>query len=238
MIQRLSTDSSGLRAFATIGVGFACALVFDTFTTATAEAQEQAWRAVHLEPPSSAFEVAFGTGYAQGIGRVTPARTLTDVSGGGAVVEAGVGYRVRPRWSLGVQGGFEELTPRGDTAARAFSVDAGVTIHARPASSHDPWLRIASGYRMFGDVNTQTTLVHAYELARVTLGYDFRVDSHMAFAPVVGGDVDLFDWQYAFAVHQLSTYARPQVGGFLFAGLQARFDVGSTAHWAEAAATR
>ncbi len=236
MFQRTTTDSNGPCAIATIGAGLA--FVFTVATSATAQAQEAPWRRVPLDPPSSAFELTFGTGYSQGVGRVMPAQTLTDVAGGGAAVSASIGYRVRPRWSLGVEGGFEELTPHGDTAARAFSVDAGVTIHARPASSHDPWLRIASGYRMFGDVNTNTTLVHAYELARVTLGYDVRVDSHMAFAPVVGGDVDLFAWQYAFGAHQLSRYASPQVGGFLFAGLQARFDVGSSAHWAEAAANR
>jgi hypothetical protein len=81
---------------------------------------------------------------------------------------------------------------------------------------------------MFWTVEAQSTLTHGIELAKATVGYDFRVDSQVAFAPIVGVDATLFDWQYSYGAHALTTMSRAQVGTFVFAGLQARFDVGSS----------
>ena len=100
-------------------------------------------------------------------------------------------------------------------------------------------MRLGSGYRIFGDnATTPKVLVHAVEVAALTVGYDLRVDSSLAFAPVVGADVDLFGWEYTYNDHLLSQFARPQVGGFVFAGLQARFDITSMARTAKIAESR
>jgi opacity protein-like surface antigen len=215
------------RTIATTGAGLACVAALATAATAQAR-EERRW----TQPPEttqSALELAVGSGFTQGLGQLTPARGFGDTSGGGVAVALDVNYRFQPRWSLGLQFEYDELDPRNDTWARGFASNAGVTYHARPWSSGDPWVRLGTGYRMFGAAGSDKTLIHAFELARATVGYDFRVDSHIAFAPVLGVDVDLSDWQYAFSVHALSGFARPQLGGFVFAGLQARLDVGGQA---------
>jgi hypothetical protein len=213
----------------TIATGGAAALagIAVLAIATTARAQEERRALLPPEAPRSALEVALGSGYTQGLGQLTPSQRVGDVSGGGVAVALDVDYRVQPRWSLGLQAEYDELDPHNDTWARGFASNAGVTYHARPRSGADPWLRLGMGYRMFGD-NWEKMFVHAFEVARATIGYDVRVDTHVAFAPVVGADVDLFAWRYAFTDHVLSEFARPQVGAFVFAGVQARFDVGAT----------
>ncbi|HEY3816839.1 MAG TPA: hypothetical protein VGL81_06705 [Polyangiaceae bacterium] len=205
-------------------------------TAATAQAQEQL-RPGSLQAPSRVAELTFGTGYVQDAGQLMPTQRLLDAAGSGFGFVGSIDYRLRPRWSLGVHGEWDELTARGDQGARTLSSTAGVTFHARPRTNGDPWVRLGTGYRMFSEANRDTILVHAFEVARLTLGYDFRTDSQVAFSPVVGADVDLFDWQYAYADHALNSFARPQVGAFFFAGMQARIDLGAPTPPRHAAAT-
>jgi hypothetical protein len=212
------------RTIATTGAGLACVAVLAT--AATAQATDERHRPQPPESPSNALELSLGSGFTQGVGRLTPAQAVADMSSGGIAVALDVDYRLQPRWALGIQTEYDELDPRNDVWARALAANAGVTYHARPQSDGDPWLRLGMGYRMFGDAGSDKTLVHAFELARATVGYDFRVDNHIAFAPVLGADLDLSEWKYAFSTHALAGFAQPQIGGFVFAGLQARLDVG------------
>jgi hypothetical protein len=69
-----------------------------------------------------------------------------------------------------------------------------------------------------------TTMVHGFELAKATFGYDFRFSPGVAIAPVVGADVDLWAWQEQNGVNTALSSA--QVGMYVFAGLQGRFDMG------------
>jgi hypothetical protein len=213
------------RTIATRGSALVCVAVLATAATAQAQVQQEVWRPQPLQPPAKMFELSVGSGYVQGVGMLLPAQSLADLAGSGFAMNGYLDYRLHPRWSLGLHAEWDELSPRNDQASRALSSTLGTTYHARPMSSGDPWLRLGAGYRVFSDINRETTLVHAFELAKLTIGYDFRTDAQVAFSPVLGADVDLFDWQYAYTVHALSAYPRPQVGAFFFAGLQARIDL-------------
>jgi hypothetical protein len=64
-------------------------------------------------------------------------------------------------------------------------------------------------------------------VASLALGYDLRMASSVAIAPVIGGDLNVFIWETANGA--TTPLSRAQVGTFIFAGLQMRFDAGPTA---------
>jgi hypothetical protein len=177
--------------------------------------------------PANALELKLGTGYTEGFGRIAPSQSIPDVAGGGLGVDVDVDYRVDPRWSLGIQGEYQEFTNEVDMAARGLASNVGFTYHALPQLRGDPWLRLGTGYRLLWQVNppgAPTRVVHGLELAKATVGYDVRVTEDVALAPAVGADLNLFLWQDQNGLNTALSSA--QVGMFVFAGLQGRFDVG------------
>jgi hypothetical protein len=208
-------------SIATIGASLLC---IGALTAAPpAQAQDARSTARPSEGPSNALEVKVGTAYTQGFGQLTPTQSVGDTAGGGVAVALDIDYRMAQRWSVGAQAEYAELGPHNDNASRAFASNAGVTFHVRPQSNGDPWFRLGSGYRILWSVDDHTTGTYGFQLAKATLGYDFRVDPQVAFAPIVGADVDLFAWQSGPNVR--TTMPSAQVGTFIFAGLQGRFDV-------------
>ncbi len=208
--------------FAGACLAAACAIGF----TSTAHAQERNYLQRPLPAPTNALELGVGTGYTQGFGSVAPGRAIADVAGAGIGVHLNADYRVAPRWSLGLEGEYQEFRNALNMGARGVATNAGVTLHAAPLLRGDPWLRVAAGYRLLWDVNPPagvTTVRHGLELAKATIGYDIRVSEAVAIAPQIGGDVNLFLWQTQSGVN--SALASGQIGTFLFAGVQGRFDV-------------
>jgi hypothetical protein len=197
-----------------------------------AQAQEEGAMSRPLAAPSNALELKVGAGYTQGFGSLTPTQRILDVAGAGLGVDADVDYRVAPRWSLGIQGEYQEFNANqnANAGARGLAGNVGVTYHAMPFVHGDPWLRLGTGYRMLWSVDpvggVPTTLVHGFELGKATFGYDIRASSGVAIAPVVGADLDLWAWQEQNGVNTALSTAR--VGMYVFAGMQARFDVGAT----------
>jgi hypothetical protein len=222
---RGSKEPFMIRMLATTSAAMVCVTVLAA--ESRAQAQDERWRAQRLETPRG-VEVSLGSGYTQGLGQDTPVQRFDDAAGGGVGIALAIDYRAQPRWGLGVRAEYDELGPRNDDWARGFVTDLGLTYHMRPSASADPWIRLGAGYRLFGNnATTPKILVHGVELTRLTLGYDFRVDSNLAFAPILAADLDLFSWRYAFSDHLLHQFAQPQVGAFVFAGLQVRFEVSS-----------
>jgi hypothetical protein len=182
--------------------------------------------------PTNSFELKVGAAYTQGFGMLTPGRSILDVAGAGIAADLDLDYRADPHVSVGLQGEYQEFNNNStnNTAARGFAGNVGVTFHANPSSRGDPWLRFGTGYRLLWDVNptngTPTQLVHGFELGKLILGYDIRVDPQVALAPAVGADLNLFAWQYQNGVS--TTLHNAQVGMYVFAGLQGRFDIGPT----------
>ncbi len=196
----------------------------------SAQAQEREEYFQNRVPaPINAFELNVGTGYTQGFGLILPGTGIPSVAGAGIAADADFGYRVNPLWSIGVQGEYQEFTAERNTAARGFAGNIGATFHAAPLLRGDPYMRLATGYRGLWSVNppgAPTTFIHGFELGKLQLGYDMRVSREVALSPQIGIDLNLFVWQDQNGVNTRLSSA--QVGSFVFAGLQGRFDMGGS----------
>jgi hypothetical protein len=198
--------------------------------TSTAPAQEAPYEAPYVEQglaaPTNAFELKINTGYTQGWGNIAPNRSVNDVAGAGLGIDLDADYRADPHWSIGLQGEYQEFAANRAAAARGFAGNIGGTYHVAPMVRGDPWFRLGTGYRGLWEVNpilAPTTFLHGFELGKLTIGYDLRVSREVALAPQIGADVNLFVWRNVNNINtQLSS---AQVGSFIFAGLQGRFDM-------------
>jgi hypothetical protein len=183
-----------------------------------------------LPAPTQAFELKLATGYTQGFGMASPNVGIPSVAGAGIGVNMDIDYRMSPHASIGVAGQYQQFTSENNTAARGTMGNIGVTVHGAPLQAADPWVRFGAGYRLLWSVNPigggPTALVHGFEIGALNLGYDLRLSEGVAIAPMVGADLTMFIWGEAAGVtHALSSV---QLGTFVFAGLQARFDAGSS----------
>jgi peptidoglycan-associated lipoprotein len=108
-----------------------------------------------------------------------------------------------------------------------------VTYHFDPVLRGDPWLRLGTGYRMLwendpvGSAAGTSVMRHGFEALALKIGYDVRVSEDVAIAPVIGADLDVFLWQDS-SVGGGQALSTAQVGSFVYAGLQGRFDMGGT----------
>jgi hypothetical protein len=187
----------------------------------------------HVMPaPMNALELKAGTGYTQGFGMLLPGQAVINNARAGIGVDAEIDHRITPHWSTGIQGEYQEFDPINNQAARGFAGNVGFTVHGSPYQVGDPWFRLGFGYRMLwllnplNQPNVDQTMVHGFQLAKATLGYDFRLSPGVALAPEIGADVNLFLWKDQNGSN--TALSNPQVGSFIFAGMQARFDVGPT----------
>jgi hypothetical protein len=178
--------------------------------------------------PMDAFELTAGAGYTQPFGRMRSGRDFRGVAHEGMGVELGLGLRVAPKWSLGIDGSFQELNAMTGTGIRGVQLGVDATYHASPFSRVDPFAQIGLGYRGLWQRNpagTPDVITHGIELARLSLGLDFRASRNVALGPMIGGDLDMFMWQTT-AGGGTAAIAAPRLSTFVFAGLQGRFDIG------------
>jgi peptidoglycan-associated lipoprotein len=96
----------------------------------------------------------------------------------------------------------------------------------------DPWLRLGTGYRLLWETNPSgaqgiTVMRHGFELLAAKVGYDVRVSEDVAIAPVIGADLNVFVWEDP-SNGSSRAMSNAQVGTFVYAGLQGRFDLGGT----------
>src|SRR4051812_12716490 len=187
----------------TIGLGATVAITLASLPVCTeARAQEQTGPSLTapVAAPENALELKLGTGYTQGFGNLAPGRAMPRVAGAGLGGSLDIDYRMSRRWSLGVEGQYQEFSSHDNTGARGLAGNIGATYHFSPIRRGDPFVRLGTGYRMLwetkpGFVEGQTTMRHGFELASAKIGYDFRVSEDVAIAPVIGADVNLFLWE-------------------------------------------
>ena len=194
---------------------------------ASANAQEAPRWQQTLPAPNNAFELKLGVGYTQGIGNIAPGIPIIDKAGAGIGFGLDLDYRVSPLASIGVESQYQEFTTENNTGSRGLDFNLGVTVHGRPLTHADPFFRLGTGYRMLWDVNpisapNSSNVYHGFDLLTAKLGYDLRVSRDVAFAPVIGADLQTFVWE------NTSTLTTVQWGTFLYGGLQGRFDAGGS----------
>ncbi|MGH7297700.1 MAG: OmpA family protein [Polyangiaceae bacterium] len=197
-----------------------------------ARAQEngESYLAQHLDAPSKALELKIGTGYTQGIGMLTPTRTISNASGAGFGGSLDVDYRLDRRWSIGGEGQYQEFQSAQNSSARGLAFNAGATYHFDPVLRGDPWVRLGTGYRLFyeNDPTGQAGVTwtrHGFDLLTAKVGYDVRISQDVAIAPVIGADLNVFIWEDPTSgPSHIMTTAQPAT--FVYAGLQGRFDIG------------
>jgi hypothetical protein len=194
----------------------------------TAHAQEASYFQQSVPAPSRALELQVGTGYTQGFGNALPGQGMSNVAGPGIGIDLGVGYRISQRWSVGVEGQYQEFANEQNSAARGLTAGMGATYHLNPTLRGDPFVRMSGGYRMLWSVNppgAPTTTMLGLELAKATFGYDVRVSPDVALSPLAGANLDVFVLRDTNGVTLLSP---PQPAAFVFAGLAGRFDIGGS----------
>jgi peptidoglycan-associated lipoprotein len=206
----------------TMASGLAITVIFAAKAHAQAQVETPPERP--LETPVSAFEIVGGAFYTQGFGALQSGVDMQRVITPGIATEAALGYRIDPRWSVSVGGAYQEFDAQRANRARGATVGAAVTFHVRPFHRLDPWAQLGTGYRWLWESNIAPTpdlLTHGFELAKLTVGVDYRATRDIAFAPVVGVDLTLPLWQSNGAISD------PRVSTFVFVGTQVRFDLAS-----------
>jgi hypothetical protein len=205
-------------------------------TTSSALAQDadkvNESRRDRLAAEANAVELTISTGYEQGFGDIASGQpSLTDVGQAGGAVQVGVGYRLIPQLTLGVYGSGG-MFGRGsvvDGSTNLYTATAGVQAdwHFLPAGSElDPWVSLGSGWRGYWQHADQgTTSLQGWEIAKLQVGADYRIDRAVAVGPLVGVDLSTFFTQSTPSSNGFNNVSSPSVNTFLFAGLQGRFDI-------------
>jgi hypothetical protein len=222
----------GLLGSAVLGLGGATAL------ESNARAQEsyahESYFRSPVPAPSRTVEVQLSGGYTQGFGNIFPSHAINDVAGGGIGITAALGYRYSPLVSFEVEGQYQAYTAGNFGTSQGLDTNIGVTLHATPHRRGDPWLRLATGYRwvwlsnatpgpfaidtVSGDIGFS-----GWDVINARIGYDVRSSGRVAWAPVVGANLQTFVWANSTPLTTV------QWGTFIYAGLQARFDASAGA---------
>jgi hypothetical protein len=180
----------------------------------------------HLEAPTHAIEIGVATGYTRGIGSTGDGmQRIEDISRSGASVELDAMYRIDATFAVG---GYFSLAKYA-TVEQIGVLGAGAGIqalaHLRPERSADPWVSLGVGWRSLA-VSAQGTpngSLQGFDLARVQLGVDYRVNENVAIAPVVGASLSTFVIEESPGrFTELSDKTLSVVG---FAGLAGHFDL-------------
>lgn len=199
----------------------------------TARADEAEAASQSMPARSKAFELQLDTGYTQGFGNLSPSSSIGDVAGAGLALGVSAGYRATPRISVELEGQYQQYAPATSLSTNGINTNVGVTFHALPESRGDPWLRVATGWRSIGQhsptgpagsgiPNTANTF-HGWQVIAARLGYDFRTSPGIAWGPVIGADLQAFFWENGAAL------SPAQVGMFVYAGFNGRFDTAGAA---------
>jgi outer membrane protein W len=183
-----------------------------------------------VRAPKRAYELGVEAGYTQGFGSATSDRRVG--AGPGGTVGVSAGYRVDPRWAVGMGAQYQGYSGTQANAGtlRGVTADVHGTYHLSPYNRVDPYVTFGAGYRLFTQTpagNAKATLTHALELGKVEFGVDVRPSESVAISPVVGVDLNLFMWRAGAPVETASLTTRA-VNAFVFAGVKGRFDLGGT----------
>jgi len=189
-------------------------------------------RAEPARAADDALEITLGVGYAQGFGDIgNGQRSLTDQSSAGGEIQLGVGYRINPNFMVGAYGsGGLQDTGSFTSGGNVYTATAGVqaNYHFLPAETWDPWIGLGSGWRALWITKGNgggTDSRHGWDIARLTAGVDYRVNSQFAVSPYVGAGLTTFLTQELAGEQSFRNVNSPQANVWIFGGIQGRFDL-------------
>jgi outer membrane protein W len=180
----------------------------------------------------NALEITLGVGYAQGFGDIgNGQRNLTDQSSAGGEIQLGVGYRINPNFMVGAYGsGGLQDTGTYTSGGNVYTATAGVqaNYHFLPSETWDPWIGLGSGWRALWITKPAgggTDSRHGMDIARLTAGVDYRVNSQFAVSPYVGAGLTTFLTQELAGEQSFHNVNSPNANVWIFGGIQGRFDL-------------
>ncbi|NOK09040.1 hypothetical protein [Corallococcus exercitus] len=196
-----------------------------TTTTTTKTTQQELSEAMRPEGPMGlefavSGNVGFGLGYVYTNGQAPSGGLedlkITDSAKVSFPIIAELGFRVTPRFYLGVWGSWEPVLtktndlscPEGfDCSTYQWRIGPEVRYHIRPGASFDPWIGLGVGLEILkshveGDTQVQAApgvFVPAHvdthvtdrgpTIARLSLGGDVRVTRALSVGPVITASV-------------------------------------------------
>ncbi|MET0591156.1 MAG: hypothetical protein ABW133_00550 [Polyangiaceae bacterium] len=201
---------------------------------ALAEKDEKEAAPVTYKAPNRAFEIQSGSAFVQGFGGISKNREagLRDLGKGSLSGQLGLGYRLDPKWMIGVYGEFGRYG-RGDSVAsssKVYGAAAGVQAqyHLLPFDQVDPWIGLGTGWRGYwvNDEQRGTQAMHGWDMLRVQLGVDWHATEWLSLVPNAGATMTMFLTEQGVGETSFSSVTDPRLNTFVFAGIGGRFDIG------------
>ena len=183
---------------------------------------------------SGAVELGFGASYLHANGALTGASsTAVDTLGHeGVGLDLSAGLRLTPRWTVGAYGALGRFAADGGTGgASSWATALGVQgqFHFAPSDRIDPWAGLGAGWTAsFVSQSAGTDVRHGFDLARLQLGVDWRVNSRLAVTPVVGATMSTLLTESLASGGGFHSVAETRVRAVVFGGVQGRFDLGGS----------
>lgn len=234
MCVALTRGAPGLVMKAFIHLG-SVALVLSATSMAFAEDASSTSSSVVGTAPSRAFELGVSAGFTQGFGDVSRTTRLSELARDGAAIQLDLGYRVSPRFLIGVYGeaaGYQRGdwdSEHTDTAGAAAGVQA--QLHYAPFQKVDPWLGVGFGWRGLWQTKDDSVRrsLQGFDALRVQAGIDYRLSRQISISPVLGLSVSRFVAEKKAERDDFTEIKSPRDNVFLFFGAMGRFDFGGVA---------
>lgn len=206
-------------------LAFGFAFLGATFTASIASAEEdRPSDDTRRVAPEKAWEFAIGSGFSQGFGNATSqARTLSELTRGGLSTQPSFGYRLNPRWMIGVYGEGARYFAASDmpdgTVGYGAAFGAQVQYHTLPFSKLDPWIGLGSGWRGYWvdlpDAGHES--LHGFDILRLRVGLDYRLGPSTTIGPMLGTTLTLFESHRAAAEGSSRVETKdPELCAFVF----------------------
>ncbi len=191
--------------------------------------------------PRNAFEIGFQGGYFQPFGDLMKDTRITNITDAGGEVGLDLGWRIGPMAAIAATGRYHEsvvddsFAAAGQMDIRGGAVGFQGTVYFAPYMAANPYLTMGAAYRTLWLVpqttDTDSSIYHGVELARVQLGLDFRVARDFSIGPNAGAAVNMFFAEdapadVAFNPSGDTVIDDPRPSAMIFAGMAGRFDVG------------
>jgi|GraSoiStandDraft_4_1057263.scaffolds.fasta_scaffold133313_2 hypothetical protein len=170
---------------------------------------------------TNALEIAVGLGSAQGYGKTESGGPTLDNLGAGADVS--VGWRINPRWMVGVYSSSALYPASG--GGTTLGTSAGVQANYHFASRLRPWVGVGAGWHGYWISHDGVrSSYQGVDLVRLQLGLDVPITPSFSLEPLLGVTLATFATQKAPA-GAASDAGSSSLSVFVLAGALARFDL-------------